>query len=99
MRPIAAPPPAIPPYTPKALARSVGSVKVTVIRESAAGAMRAANPPCSARAPNSMAAFWATPPSAEAAAKPIRPTMNIRLRPMKSAIRPPRSRRPPKARV
>ena len=49
MRPIA-PPPWTTPYTPNALARSRGSTKVTAIRENAAGASRAANNPCRARA-------------------------------------------------
>ena len=42
---------------------------------------------------------WSTarPPRADAPAKPSRPTTNIRFRPEKSAIRPPRSKRPPKA--
>ena len=41
----------------------------------------------------------ASRPSAEAAAKPINPTRNILRRPPKSAIRPPRSSSPPKAKV
>ena len=43
--------------------------------------MTAANAPCRARALKSMAEFWASPPSAEAAAKPMRLMTNIRLRP------------------
>ena len=39
----------------------------------------------------------AAPPTAEAAAKPIRPIWNIRLRPTRSARRPPNSNRLPKA--
>jgi hypothetical protein len=81
-RPTAPPPPAIAPYTPNARARSLASVKVTVSRDSAAGAIRAPNAPCRARAENNMPAFWATPPSADAAAKPSRPMMNARLRPV-----------------
>ena len=81
MRPIAAPPPAMPPYTAKARARSLGSVKATVSSERAAGAMMAAKAPCRARAPKSMAEFWARPPRADDAANPIRLTMNMRLRP------------------
>ena len=79
--PMAAPPPEIAPNTPKARARSFGSWNVTVINDSAAGASRAANAPCSARAANSRPAVGAIPPSAEASANPIRPTMNMRLRP------------------
>src|SRR5579875_1648543 len=40
----------------------------------------------------------ATPPKAEAAAKPAMPIMNVRLRPNRSARRPPSNSRPPKAR-
>ena len=54
IKPIAAPPPEIAPITPKALARSLGTVNVTEIIASAAGARRAAKTPCSARAPNNI---------------------------------------------
>ena len=53
MRPIARPPPAMAPHTPKARARSRASVKVTVSSERAAGAIRAAKAPCRARAAKS----------------------------------------------
>ncbi len=79
--PMAAPPPEIAPYTAKARARSWLSVKVTLIRDNAAGASRAAKTPCRARAENSSSAFWAIPPSAEAMAKPASPMMKVRLRP------------------
>ena len=46
-RPMAAPPPAIAPKMPNALARSDGSVKVVVSRTSAAGASSAPKTPCS----------------------------------------------------
>ena len=52
INPIAAPPPEIAPITPNAFARSVGTVKVTLIIASAAGAKSAPNTPCSARAAN-----------------------------------------------
>ena len=48
----------------------------------AAGAISAAKAPCSARELNSMASLTATPPNADAAAKPIRPMMKARLRPV-----------------
>ena len=80
-RPIAAPPPAMPPTTLNALARSLGSVNVTVIRASAAGASSAANAPCRARAANSSSALPARPPSADANANPPRPISSVRLRP------------------
>ena len=49
INPIAAPPPEIAPTTPNALARSAGTVKVTEIIASAAGASSAPNTPCKAR--------------------------------------------------
>src|SRR3954467_2967130 len=82
IKPIAAPPPEMAPYTANARDRSLTSVKVTVISDKAAGASSAANTPWSARAPNSVAPFWAAPPSADATANPSSPTRNIRLRPM-----------------
>ncbi len=97
--PMAAPPPEIAPKTPNAFARSLGSWKVTVIRARAAGASSAAKPPCNARAAKSRPEFMANPPSRLAPAKPSRPMMNVRLRPVKSAMRPPSSSRPPNARV
>ncbi len=79
---MAPPAPETAPYAPKALARSEGlSWKVMLRIDKAAGAMRAANAPWSARAPNNMPWFTARPPKADAAANPIRPTPNIRLRP------------------
>ena len=82
IRPIAAPPPEIAPNTPNALARSLGATNVTVMSDSAAGASSAANAPCRPRAANSKPAVGARPPSAEAPANPIRPMMNVRLRPV-----------------
>lgn len=84
---------------PKALPRSLGSVNVVVSRLSAEGASTAAKAPWRARAPNSMAELVAAPPSAEAAANPISPMTKVRLRPARSAMRPPSRSRPPKARV
>ena len=43
---------------------------------------RATNALWSARAPNNMAWFTASPPSADAAANPMSPTANTRLRPL-----------------
>ena len=53
--PIAAPAPPIAPQIPNAVARSRGSVNVVLTRESAAGAISAANTPCSPRAATSIA--------------------------------------------
>lgn len=61
--------------------------------------MRAAKAPWNARAPKSIAWSWASPPRAEAMAKPSNPTTNALRRPTKSAMRPPRSSRVPKASV
>ena len=80
-KPIAAPAPESAPYTPKAFARSFESVNVTEIKLSAAGASSAAKTPCKPRAAKSISALTDIPPSAEAAAKPLSPTINIRLRP------------------
>ncbi len=56
----------------------------------------AANTPCSARAPNRIGGFTAAPPSAEAAAKPVRPIRNVRRWPSAPLIRPPINSSPPK---
>ncbi|MGC0410444.1 hypothetical protein RKD31_003687 [Streptomyces sp. SAI-163] len=84
---------------PKAFPRSLGSVNVVVSRDSAEGARTAAKTPWRARAPKSIAEVVAAPPIAEAAAKPISPMTKVRLRPTRSATRPPSSSRPPNARV
>ncbi len=96
-RPIAAPPPEIAPNTANALARSFSPTNVVVRIASAAGASRAANTPCPARAANNCMPVCAKPPTADAIAKPAIPTMKERLRPQKSAMRPPSSNSAPKA--
>ncbi len=80
---------------PNALPRSFGSLNVVVSRERAAGASIAPNTPWQARAVTSIAKFTDAPPMAEATAKPIRPVMNITLRPIRSASRPQNSSRLP----
>ena len=82
---------------PVALVRSAGSVNVVVSRDKVAGASSAPNAPCSTRAPSNMEKFWAAPPNAEAAANPTMPMRKTRLRPNRSAIRPPSSNRLPNA--
>lgn len=78
-----APPAAeIPPQTPNALARSCGRVNVTVSSDSADGPSSAPNAPCSARATSSISKPEATPPSADAPAKPSSATRKVRLRPV-----------------
>src|SRR5580693_1076637 len=93
--PTAAPAPAMAPYTPNALPRSFGSVKVVVSSDSAAGASIAANTPWQARAVTSISKLTDAPPIAEATAKPVRPVRNIRCRPTRSASRPQNSSRLP----
>ncbi len=97
IRPTAPPPPAIAPKMPNALARSLASVNVTASSDSAAGASSAPKTPWSARAPSSIPWLAAAPPSAEATANPMSPMMKVRFRPHRSATRPPKSSRPPKA--
>jgi hypothetical protein len=94
--PAAPPEPATAPQTPIALLRSEPSVNITVTSESAAGESSAAPRPCTARAAISMPGEEAKPPASEAMAKRMRPYVNIRRRPIRSAMRPPRSRKPPK---
>ncbi len=65
--------------------------------DSAAGASSAPNAPWAAREITSMSKPVAAPPTIEATAKPTSPTMNARLRPNRSDIRPPSSSRLPKA--
>ena len=68
-----------------------------MISDSAAGARTAANPPWTARAAINVPMFGAAPPTAEAIANPSSPTMNMVLRPYRSASRPPSGSRLPKA--
>ena len=99
INPIAAPPPEIAPITPNAFARSFGTLKVTEIIASAAGASSAPKTPCNARDAKRSPWVDEIPPSADAPAKPMSPTMKMRLRPMKSPMRPPRRSKEPNASV
>ena len=94
--PAAPPEPATAPQTPIALLRSEPSVNITVTSESAAGESSAAPRPWAARAAISTPGEEANPPASEAMANRIRPYMNMRRRPIRSAMRPPSSRKPPK---
>ena len=79
---MAAPPPEIAPKTPKALARSFGSWKVTLIRARAAGASSAANAALQGAGGEQQAAGRGQATDARRpAAKPRRPTRKVRLRP------------------
>ena len=95
--PAAAPTPVMEPKIANAVPRSFPPGKATVSSAKAAGASSAANTPCSARAPISSQGCCAMPPTRDATAKPTAATRNVRLRPQKSAIRPPSSRKAPKA--
>jgi hypothetical protein len=86
------------PNTPNALPRSLESRNVTVSSDSAAGASSAPKAPWQARATTSMSKLPAAPPNADAPAKPMRPTMNVAFRPIRSVSLPPSSSRLPKAR-
>ena len=94
---MAAPEPAMAPKIPNARPRSFEPLNVVVSRDSADGAMNAPNAPCSARAATSMPKLVAAPPTAEAAAKPISPEMNVTFRPSREETFPPSSSRLPKA--
>jgi hypothetical protein len=97
--PAAPPDPATAPQTPSALLRSAPSVKIVVTSDRAAGETIAAPRPCTARAITSHVSVCASPPASEASANRMMPAMNISRRPIRSAMRPPRSRKPPKVRV
>ena len=94
--PTAAPTPVMEPKMANAVPRSFPPGKATVSKASAAGASSAANTPCSARAPISSQGCSAMPPIRDAPAKPAAATMKVRLRPQKSAMRPPSNRKAPK---
>ena len=79
--------------------RSAPSENVVVMIDSAAGETIAAPSPCTARAAISQASDWARPPSSEASEKTTSPSMNILRRPIRSARRPPSSRKPPNVSV
>ena len=97
--PAAPPAPATAPQIPSARLRSAPSAKVVVMIDRAAGDTIAAPSPWTARAAISHVSDCARPPASEASEKTTRPSMNIRRRPSRSAIRPPSSRKPPKVSV
>jgi hypothetical protein len=70
--------------------------KAVVTIESAAGESIAAPRPCPARAAKSAPAVPAMAEASDDTVKTPRPVMNIRLRPTRSASRPPKSSRLPK---
>ncbi len=89
------PSPATPPKMPSALARSLPSGNSSAVSPNAAGAAMASAAPWAKRLATSIPEVTAAPLSAEATAKTLMPMMNIRLRPTRSASRPPSRSRPP----
>src|SRR5215470_12555547 len=96
-RPTAPPAPAIAPYTPNALPRSLASLNVVVSSDSAEGASSAPNAPWQARAATSIPKLVAAPPTADAVANPTRPVRKVTLRPSRSASLPPSNSKLPNA--
>ena len=94
--PAAPPLPEAAPQTPSATLRSRPSAKVVIRIESAAGASSAAPSPWSERNAISEPDDHASPSSSELTVKTVMPSMNIRRRPSRSAMRPPSSSAPPK---
>lgn len=70
---------------PKAFARSFLSSKRAVTIDRVEGERTAAKTPCSARAAMSQPPLVALPPTADMMAKPVIPTMKVRLGPKRSA--------------
>ena len=97
--PTAEPEAAIADQIPSALVRSSVSVKVVVMIASAAGETSAPPSPCSMRPAIRIPELCARPFSSDAAENRITPATNRRLRPNRSAARPPSSRKPPKISV
>src|SRR5919204_610051 len=96
IRPTVAPPAPIPPQIPSALLRSAPSSNMFITIESAAGSTIAAPRPCTPRIAIRNESLVASAQASEAAVKMPSPSMTMRLRPSRSAARPPRSRKPPK---
>jgi hypothetical protein len=94
--PMEAPPETTNPQMPIARALSLGSLKVVMMMERAAGAMIAPPTPCNALAATSIHWEPASPQSSEASVKRASPKAKTLLRPKRSPALPPRSRKPPK---
>lgn len=98
-RPKAPPAPAMAPHTPIARVRSLPSANVVVTIDRAAGETSAAPRPWKPRAMISTSPELASAFASEAALKTARPMRKSLRRPIRSAARPPSSRKPPKTRV
>jgi hypothetical protein len=94
-----APMPPAAPQAPIALLRSAPSGNVRIRIDSAAGVIAAAPRPCTARAAIRTAVEDASPQASDASVNSPTPASSIRLRPTRSAIRPPSSSRVPKVSI
>ena len=94
--PAAPPLPEAAPQIPSATFRSLPSRNVVVRIDSAAGASSAAPSPCAARKTINELEDHARPSRSEKTVKTVSPSMNMRRRPKRSAIRPPSRSTPPK---
>jgi len=86
----------MPPQMPRALLRSAPSLNMFITIDSAAGSTTAAPRPWMPRMMIRNVSVVASAQASEAAVKIASPAMNRRLRPSRSAARPPSSRNPPK---
>ena len=93
------PRPATPPMMPMALARSLAPVNSRATKPKAAGEESASPVPCSSRLATIMPELVAAPLRTDAPAKRDTPIRNMRLRPSRSARRPPSSSSPPAVRT
>ena len=84
------------PHRPSALLRSAPSVNMFITIDSAAGSTTAALRPWTPRMTIRKVPLVASAQASEAAVNNASPAMNTRLRPSRSAARPPSSRNPPK---
>ena len=84
------------PQSPSALLRSAPSVNMFITIDSAAGSTMAAPRPWMPRMMIRNVPLGASAQASEAAVNSASPAMNMRLRPSRSAARPPSSKNPPK---
>ena len=85
----------MPPQAPSALLRSAPSPNMFMTMDSAAGSTTAAPRPWMPRMMIRNVSLVASAQASEAAVKIASPAMNRRLRPSRSAARPPSRRNPP----
>jgi hypothetical protein len=87
------------PHRPSALFRSAPSVNMFITIDRAAGSTMAAPRPWTPRMMIRKMPLVASAQASEAAVNSASPAVNTRLRPSRSAARPPSSRNPPKVRA